>query len=483
MHLVRPLLAPPGRRVVDAVRRLRVALPVAIFLAVVAYEVWQANALAEPARLAAAVLFYGLVGPLVTFLSLDWIVRAVEAREAVEARAGRGERTLASITSGSADAIFSLDTEEVIQTWNRGAEEVFGYAADEVVGRHVNVLLPPAARLGGELARIRDRLYADGFVRGFQTERLKADGAVVPVDLTQTLLRAADGVLVGSSVILRDTTARLEAEAAIRRLNRELEDRVAERTAQLEALTEALRAKNDALTIANARLEALDGLKDEFVDLVSHELRAPLTNINASVELLLARPADAPTARKLEIIGEEASRLTRLVASVLDVSRMEAGRLELQVAPTDVAPLCRAAVARQSASHDWRVRVQPGLPAVLADADRAGEALGILLDNAARYSPAASPVDLDVRPAPEPGAVLFAVTDQGSGIPPEALERVFERFTRLEQGDARETYGHGLGLYIARKIVEAHGGRIWAESPPGRGATFLFTLPAAPEDA
>jgi signal transduction histidine kinase len=232
---------------------------------------------------------------------------------------------------------------------------------------------------------------------------------------------------------------------------------------------------------ANEELTQLDRLKDEFVSLVSHELRAPLTNINASVELLLAEDPPAKSRAKLEIIGQEAQRLTRLVQSVLDVSRIQAGRLELLTAPVEPAALCRAAIARQPADRPWRLDVARGTPPVLADAERVPEVLGNLLDNAVKYSEPGTAVDLSVRPLGE-DEVLFAVADHGIGIAPDELARIFERFHRVERGDARDTYGHGLGLYIARRLVEAHGGRMWAESTPGTGSTFLFTLPVAPEE-
>jgi signal transduction histidine kinase len=217
--------------------------------------------------------------------------------------------------------------------------------------------------------------------------------------------------------------------------------------------------------------------------LVSHELRAPLTNINASVELMLLSTESPKLRSKLEIIGHEASRLTRLVQSVLDVSRMEAGRLELQTAPVEVERLCRTAVERHLPSGTpHHLELAAGTPPVLVDEDRALQVLGNLLSNAAKYSPPGSCIDLEARLAPLGETVLFAVSDRGVGIPLEELQRVFERFHRVDRHDARETYGHGLGLYIARKIVEAHGGQIWVESTPGKGSTFMFTLPRAPEE-
>lgn len=495
-HVDFPPPPAPERWVGERVAWLRRWLPVAIVLTVVLHQAWAAQAYegwTMPARFAAGMLFYGIAGPAVTWWTLDWIARSIAAREAIETQARRGERYLASITSGSADAIFSLDTKDIVQSWNRGAGEIFGYAAEAVVGRHADLLIPSELRERGELDQIRQRLASEGFIRGHQTRRLNHDGREVDVELTQTLLRTEDGAVVGSSVILRDISDRLSAEAAVRTLNRELEDRVATRTRELQAATEALRSKNEALTAANHELTKLDALKDEFVRLVSHELRAPLTNINASVELLIGQATDAGQRRKLEIIGHEASRLTRLVRSVLDVSRMQAGRLELLPAPVATAHLCAEAVRRfADADHPCRVDVAPGTPPVLADLDRAVQVLDNLLDNAAKYSPPGSRIDLSAGPlppiareAPAVGAarpVLFSVTDRGVGIPAEELPRIFERFHRVERHDARETYGHGLGLYIARMIIEGHGGRIWVQSTPGSGSTFLFTLPAAPEE-
>ncbi|MCB0215349.1 MAG: PAS domain S-box protein [Caldilineae bacterium] len=480
---VRPVRARAPR---DIVARLRLVLPLAIFLVVVVEQAWEAVAYEDFStgqRFLVGVLFYGLVGPALTYWTLDWIVRAIEARDAMEARAHEGERNLASIISSSASAIFSVDNQGIVQTWNRGAREIFGYAPEEIIGQHVSLLVPESLRQRGDLAIIRDKLLDRGFVRGYHTRRLTKAGREVHVDLTETLLRDEAGRLLGSSVILRDVSDRVEAETAVRKLNRELEGRVVERTRQLQSLTEELRAKNAALSAANAELKQLDALKDEFVSLVSHELRAPLTNINASTELMLLSVEDPKQRGKLEIIGHEASRLTRMVQSVLDVSRMEAGRLDLLTAPVEVDRLCQMAIDRHlPAGEPYRIAVAPDTPPVLADEDRALQVLGNLVSNAAKYSPAGSRIDLDARPAPGGQAVLFTVADRGMGIPPDELQRIFERFHRVERHDARETYGHGLGLYIARKIVEAHGGRIWVESTPGIGSTFMFTLPRAPEE-
>ena len=474
----------------EVVERLRIWLPLAIFLAVVAHQAWEAvssNSWSTSQRFFLGMLFYGIVGPATTFWTLDWIARAIAMRESIETRARRGERYLASITSSSASAIFSLDNAGIIQSWNRGAQEIFGFPPDEIVGQSMEQLLPEGQDASHDEEIVRMELASQGFIRGHTTIRRTREGREVHVDLTQTLLKGEHNRVVGSSVILRDVSDRVAAEEVVRNMNRELELRVTERTQQLEEATEALQLKNQELVAVNDDLKQLDALKDEFVDLVSHELRAPLTNINASVELLLSQITESRQKTKLEIIGHEASRLTRLVQSVLDVSRMEAGRLDILAAPIDVSTLCHdaAETLELRGDHEWHIEVEPGTPAVMADPDRAVQVLSNLLSNAAKYSPVGSRIEVHAGPAPDPrdSKILFSISDTGVGIPSEELNKIFDRFHRVERGDARETYGHGLGLYIASKIIEAHGGRIWVKSIPNEGSTFLFTLPSTSEEA
>lgn len=508
--------APPDpRALVARVRRLRLALPLLIAVVVAAHQGWAAFVQAPEAplhRFATGLLVYGLVGPLVTYRTLDWIARSAAAQAEAEERARQGERALASITSGSADAILGLDTEGIIRSWNRGATEILGFPADRVVGRPIDAVLPPRLQPHGALAHIRQRLETHGYVRGGQVRCRRMDGGAVPVDMTQTLLRDESGRVVGSSLILRDMSARVAAERAILARSRDLEDRVAERTRQLEASGEQLRRQNDQLEAANAELSRLDALKDEFVALVSHELRAPLANIQASVELLRMRvgradaaaprpPLDPADEAKLDLVAQEVERLGRLVRGVLDVSRMQAGRVELRTAPVPPGELCAAALARVDVGdHPVAVAVEAGVPPVRADFDRIVQVLVNLLENAAKYSAAGTAIDVGVRRGPTgeagdgagpaggpdgaagPDDVVFAVTDRGAGIPFDERERVFERFHRVERGDDRETYGHGLGLHIARGLVEAHGGRLWVASAVGEGSTFAFALPVAAAD-
>lgn len=272
-----------------------------------------------------------------------------------------------------------------------------------------------------------------------------------------------------------------QAEEQIRRLNRELEERVAQRTHELQDALQELRDRADELERANQELTELDQLKSEFVSMVSHELRAPLTNMAGSVELLINDGDFDPRQRLLlEIIGEQTQRLTRLVQGILNVSRIASRQLQVRQEELDLDRLTRR-MAQNLHSTTGRV-IEVNLPAAplvaWADADRVEEVLTNLLDNALKYSPPDAAVGISGRLTGD--EVVIGVSDAGVGIPADQLERIFEKFHRVERGDNRETYGHGLGLYIARGLVEALNGRIWAESAPGQGATFYFTLPRGP---
>jgi len=264
-----------------------------------------------------------------------------------------------------------------------------------------------------------------------------------------------------------------QAEAEVHRLNIELQQRVEERTREL-------RAKAKALTAANERLEELDRLKSEFVSLVSHELRGPLTNVRGAIELMEdGCPAlNATCSRMFNVVSEQIGHLGRLVDDVLNVTRIESGDLSLIYTAVDVVEIAERAVADIAARQTGHLFRRPGgafHPRVRADADRLYEVVANLVDNAAKYSPPRSEVILEVHT--EGQEAVISVSDGGPGIPPEEHSRIFEKFHRLDSGDARGTYGYGLGLYICRRLVEAMHGRIWVESEPGHGATFRVALP------
>ncbi len=231
-------------------------------------------------------------------------------------------------------------------------------------------------------------------------------------------------------------------------------------------------------------LRRLERVRRDFVANVSHEFKTPLTAIQGFAETLLGGALDDKANRKrfMEIIREHAQRLARLTDDLLKLSRIEAGRLELESRPVSVAALVNGCVetARLKAeSKGLRLTVglPEDLPAVRGDAVQLGEVLQNLIDNALQYTPPGGRID--VTAYSNGHEVIFTVADTGIGIPEADLERIFERFYRVDAARSREAGGTGLGLSIARHIVDAHGGRIWVESAVGQGSRFRFSIDSA----
>ncbi len=230
-----------------------------------------------------------------------------------------------------------------------------------------------------------------------------------------------------------------------------------------------------------AQLRELDEVKNEFVSNVSHELRTPLTSIKAYTETLLDSVGsdDAQTQREfLSIINEECDRLTRLIGDLLNLSRMERGKLEFQMQEHDLLALAGRimdACAVDAPNHRLELIAPDSLPPMWIDSDKLSQVFYNLIGNAIKYSPAGGRVRVDLSAGPE--ELLVVIRDQGLGLAPEDLERVFEKFYRVNSASTASIGGTGLGLPITRFIVESHGGRIWVESELGKGSAFHFTLP------
>jgi two-component system, OmpR family, phosphate regulon sensor histidine kinase PhoR len=229
-------------------------------------------------------------------------------------------------------------------------------------------------------------------------------------------------------------------------------------------------------------LRRLERVRRDFVANVSHEFKTPLTAIQGFAETLLSGALDDKANRKrfVEIIREHARRLARLTDDLLKLSRIEAGRLELEIRPIRVEALVNGCVetARLNAKTrglEIQVDLQEDAPAVRGDGAQLGEVLQNLLDNALQYTLSGGQIEVKARS--DGHDVIFTVTDSGIGIPESDLERIFERFYRVDAARSREAGGTGLGLAIARHIVEAHGGRIWVESAIGQGSHFHFSVP------
>ncbi|HSB70869.1 MAG TPA: HAMP domain-containing sensor histidine kinase [Candidatus Methylomirabilis sp.] len=237
------------------------------------------------------------------------------------------------------------------------------------------------------------------------------------------------------------------------------------------------------------RLEArrmLDRLTTEFVSIVSHELRTPLTALVGFSELLLTQPAEPAEQREwAENMHAAAKRLTKMVEELLDVSRIEEGRIELKRQPVDVRAAVNLVLADfrvHTPAHRLEQRCGEAIPPVLADPDKLTQILTNLISNAIKYSPKGGPVTISVTAAD--GTVRVSVADRGLGLSDDELPRVFERFHRVQDEARRQIPGTGLGLYITKRLVELQDGRVWADSAgPGNGSTFHVELPAASGEA
>ncbi len=458
---------------------LRWALPLCLATVTLLYQYWSAhlahNFYDDTIHYVVEFLFYAAVGPLMIYVALTQLARWVDEKEQAEEHARTSEQRLAAIVAASADAILSLDGEGRIGSWNRGAELIFGYTPREMLGRPLVDLLGGSEAARVEFAWLVEGVSQESFVRGHETTCHDANNQPITVELTATRLGVEADQDQVMSVILRDVTERKRREEEIYQLNASLREQVVERTSELAA-------KVEELARVNAELQKLDQLRSEFVSLVSHQLRAPLTNMSGAVQAMVEHSAamDAADQRMLRILEEQIIRMDRLVQDVLNVTRIESGALVLAPEPISLLPLVRQVVDQihtRSGSRQVQLPTKPGLPLAFADRASVVEVLVNLLDNADKYSPAQEDIIITARA--DQAAVTLSVRDSGPGLPPKDVERVFEKFHRLDSSDSQAVYGYGLGLYICRRLVEAQGGRIWVENHPEGGAVFSFSLPVA----
>ena len=240
---------------------------------------------------------------------------------------------------------------------------------------------------------------------------------------------------------------------------------------------------NDITEIRN-----IERMKTTFVSTVSHELRTPLTSIKGFISTLVQDVDgfyDKDTVHEFyTIIDQECDRLTRLISDLLNVSRIEAGRaLELNPAPINIPEIVDKVVAAQKSytnRHDFTIQLDPEIRTIVADADKFDQILTNLTNNAVKYSPEGGTIAVTAEKLD--GSIRMTIADQGMGIPKDHLERVFDRFHRVDNRDTRKAGGTGIGLYLVRHLVEAHGGKIWAESEVGKGSRFIFELPDSPPE-
>ncbi len=364
---------------------------------------------------------------------------------------------LAAVIESADDAIISKTLDGIITSWNKGAERIFGYMAEEMIGKPISLLIPPD-HLDEEPA-ILARLRRGERMEHYETVRVRKDGEQINISLTVSPIRQSDGQIIGASKIARDITERKRADIRLQ-----------------EALREAQEAKSEA--------EEANRRKDEFLATISHELRTPLTSIIGWLRMLREGMLDKTAIGKaMDTIERNAQSQAQLVEDLLDVSKIISGKMHLKVKLLDASSIINSAVeAIRLAAQAKNIRLQiitdPSVSPINGDYERIQQVVWNLLSNAVKFTPAGGRVQVQLEQVDS--NVEVTVSDSGQGIKPEFLSRVFDRFTQADSSITRAFGGLGMGLAIAKSIVELHGGTVRVESPgEDQGSTFTLSLPSA----
>jgi PAS domain S-box-containing protein len=399
------------------------------------------------------------------------VTQATELEQALLERR-RAEETvvqLAAIVESTDDAIAGASFKGEVLSWNAGAERLFGYTAKEMIGQPVAVLVPDE-RLH-ELRTVARRVNAGEGVEAHHTRGRRKDGTEIDVALTVSPIRDSLQRVIGAAVIARDVTHVKRQQSQLQRLLTK------ERVARADA-----EAAQQALAEQNERLRELDRLKDEFISLVSHELRTPLTSIRGYLELLLDGGAGELTedqGRFLSVVDRNSKRLMHLVGDLLFLAQVEAGKLTLELGEVDLDDVVSDSVeAAKPIADENGIQLGASLdptPNMLGDRGRLAQVLDNLVSNAIKFTTEGGSVH--VRLSSTADDAVIEVVDTGIGIAPEDQELLFDRFFRSSEATERAIPGTGLGLTIAKAIVERHEGTIEVESSEGRGTTMRVRLP------
>jgi PAS domain S-box-containing protein len=346
---------------------------------------------------------------------------------------------LAAIVASSDDAIVSKDLNGIIRTWNPGAERLFGYTADQMIGRSIRTIIPEEQQ--DEEDEVLRRIRSGRRVDHFETIRQRSDGSLVPISITVSPVRDRYGRIVGASKIARDITARREAERVMR-----------------ESMA----------------------VKDQFLGLVSHELRTPISTIVGNGQLLLRRGDRLPEPARQQALTDivsEGERFQGIVENLLVLTRLRAEAAPPRV-PVDLSAVAEEVVSvmRRRTHRSVSLTVAEALPIASGDPTAVVIVLQNLLSNADKYSPATATIEVLLAPDADHRPVV-RVLDHGIGVQPDDADRVFEPFFRSETAKLNAP-GMGLGLAVCRQVVEALGGSIRVEPRPEGGSDFSFSLPA-----
>lgn len=353
------------------------------------------------------------------------------------------------LLAGLPEAIVELDETGKVTGWHGSAERLFGWAAEEAAGKDINELLVP--RLPGGETAILTPPGNPGRMAGHRGDAAGGEQSTMEQEL---LLRGKDGSDVWVSLAYGVFSGEGEGSERVVAVFRDIRHR-----------------------------KGVDLAKSEVISSVAHELRSPLTSIKGFAATLVKRWDRFDDDKRKQIlvtIEADADRVTRLISELLDLSRLEEGRLQLRKQPIQVPLIAERVVGRmkdRSAGHSLGCSFPNPFPSVMADPDKVEQVLTNLVENAVKYTEKG---EVKVGGAVDESAVRIAVTDQGAGIPPDHRQKVFRKFFRRADAGPSAPFlppGSGLGLYISKGLIEAHGGAIWVDEAPGGGASFAFTLP------
>jgi PAS domain S-box-containing protein len=398
------------------------------------------------------------------------VTRDVTARREAEEDLRQSREVFQLLVSSVRDyAIFMLDPDGRIATWNAGAQRIKQYLPEEIIGRHFSTFYGEEDIRNGKPERELEIARAEGSVEDYGW-RIRKDGTRFWANVVITAVYDAQGELRGFAKVTRDITDRKEAEETQKAL-------LEQREARLQAEEERRRAEASYRVAQEA-----NRAKDEFLMTLSHELRTPMTAILGWSRMLPSMPTDDPMfGEAIASIATSAQLQARLIDDILDVSRIVSGKLRLAPETIDVSRVIRNSVDAVNATADAKqititTSLAPGLGTIVADATRIQQVLWNLLSNAVKFTPRQGSVQLSARRTAS--HVQITVSDNGEGIDPRFLPHMFEPFRQAESPETRVHGGLGLGLSIVRYIAEAHGGTVSAESEgKSKGSTFTVTLP------
>ena len=372
---------------------------------------------------------------------LGTLVDVTQQREAE-----RNEALLAAIVESSDDAIISKTLDGVINSWNPGAERLFGYTAEEAIGKPILLIIPPDRH--DEERQILQRLRRGERIDHYETERVAKNGRRIDISLTSSPIHDASGRIIGASKTARDITQRKADEKALREADRR---------------------------------------KSEFLALLGHELRNPLAAVVNGVQILHARQfGDDEVRHVCEVVERQAHHMTRLIDDLLDVTRISRGKIKLRKQRLNLIDLLQKSLEdhrNSDLANDYVFDAQlPERPLwIEGDSTRLSQIFGNLLHNACKFTDPGGSVTLRASEQTDPPRAQVVIADSGIGIGPEDLLQIFEPFSQAATSEYRGDGGLGLGLALVKGLVELHDGLITAHSRGlGQGAEFHIELPLAP---